>query len=64
LGQCLAFFVVRTTRWLVLKLLGQIVLHERKRLHYFLYIFSALFGVPVRILGTISLYGHFLDNGS
>jgi hypothetical protein len=28
------------------------------------HIFSARFGVPVRISGTISLYGHFLDNGS
>jgi hypothetical protein len=26
--------------------------------------FSALFGVPARILGTISVYGHFLHNGS
>jgi len=64
LGQCLAFFSVRTARWLVLKFDGQMPLNERKWLRYFPYFFQHFLGVPVKISGTISVYGYFLHNGS
>jgi len=64
LGRCSGFFSVRTARYLVSKLDGQIALHKGKRLRNFPIFFLALFGVPAKISGTISLYGHFLDNGS
>ena len=64
LSQCLAFFSVRTARWLVLKFDGQILLDERKRLRYFPYFSQHFLGVPVKNSGPITVYGHFLHNGS
>jgi len=64
LGQCLAFFSMRMAWWLVLKIDGQMPLNERKRLCYFPYFSQHFLGVPVKISGTISVYGHFLHNGS